>query len=224
LCFGIIAKEVCIIFAPPKKQNWRSALVGDVILSLIYKRGLTVKEFSRQTGIARSSIHRYIKGTVTPGLKQILTMSRVLNVSPEVFFQKETPPQESVGCRDCLLMRRYEFLKSGVLFGVFSDKQSKFEVHTYQASKDCEINLEKIAKSFQGFLMADKELVGFGGQSVDAGKIYKFTPAKVAVVPKDSRVTFYVDNCNGISFAKILSENLSDVDTFSKIVVKNLHF
>ena len=62
-------------------------LTGERIFKLMSERGMSLMEFSRQTGIAQSTISDWKRKGNTPSSDKVLVICKVLNVSPYELLQ-----------------------------------------------------------------------------------------------------------------------------------------
>lgn len=56
-------------------------------------KGITAAELSKRTGLAKSTISRYLKGNSVPKQDQAIAMSKVLNVSPAWLMGYDVPSE-----------------------------------------------------------------------------------------------------------------------------------
>lgn len=62
-----------------------------LLKELIEMRGVSQKTLSRQTGLTESAVSHYIKGDRFPKRTTIITLSKTLNVPPDLLFNSEFP-------------------------------------------------------------------------------------------------------------------------------------
>lgn len=85
--------------------------VGEYIFALMKDRGLSQKEFARQTGIAESTVSDWKRKGLNPGADKLPAICRVLNISADTLLGMETPiPDHVLSPDQNLLLETYRQL------------------------------------------------------------------------------------------------------------------
>ncbi len=60
---------------------------NEKVLELMTKRGVSQKQLAEKTGIAESSVSRYLNGAVEPKVNILVDFAKILGVSPQYLLE-----------------------------------------------------------------------------------------------------------------------------------------